>query len=153
MHNIGVQIYLFFSKQENKTPYFYVLLLLVRLSTNPFVQFLIERMCGHRGSRSKYDELHAGTGDGYIHATQVAQETDLLAVVVAYERYDDYVALLSLETVDGVHADGAAVRAEEFALPYHFMQQLHLRTIGRYDTHVDMLVEDALLANLLEVLL
>ncbi len=100
MHNIGVQIYLFFSKQENKTPYFYVLLLLVRLSTNPFVQFLIERMCGHRGSRSKYDELHAGTGDGYIHATQVAQETDLLAVVVAYERDDDYVALLSLETVD-----------------------------------------------------
>ena len=51
------------------------------------------------------DEFHAGAGDGHIHATQIAQESYLPFVVAAHQRDDDNVALLTLETVNGVHAD------------------------------------------------
>ena len=51
------------------------------------------------------DDLHAGSGDGHVHAAQVAEETNLSLVVAAYQRDDDDVALLSLKTVDGVHGD------------------------------------------------
>ena len=51
------------------------------------------------------DDFHTGTCDGYVHASQVAQETNLSVVVRAYQRDDDDVALLSLESVNGIHAD------------------------------------------------
>ena len=54
------------------------------------------------------DELHAGTGDGDVHAAQVAEEAYLALVVGAHQRDDDDVALLTLEAVDGVDADERA---------------------------------------------
>ena len=99
------------------------------------------------------DEFHAGAGDGYVHAPQVAQESYLSFVVGAHERDDDDVAFLSLETVDGVHGDEATVGFEELVALDEAAQVLHLCAVGRDDAHVDALLEDARLANLREVLL
>ena len=78
-----------------------------------FVKLAIERVARHRVGIAKNDELHASTGDGDIHTAQVAQEADLAIIVGAHKGNQDNVAFLSLETVDGVDGDKAAVRFEE----------------------------------------
>ena len=108
-------------------------------------------MARHCGGRAEDDELHAGACYGYVHATQVAQEADVAAVVVAHQRDEYDVALLTLKSVDSVDGDEPAVGTKTLALAYHLAQQLHLGTIGRDDAHVDRLVEHALTANLVEI--
>ena len=51
------------------------------------------------------DEFHSCSRDGDIHAPQVAEEPDLSLFVSAYQRKDNDIALLSLETVDGSYGD------------------------------------------------
>ena len=51
------------------------------------------------------DELHAGTRHRHVHAAEVFQESDLSLVVGTYQRDEDHVALLSLESVHRVDAD------------------------------------------------
>ena len=79
---------------------------------NVFIELAVERMAGHGLGIAKDDEFHAGTGNGHVHAAQVAQEANLSFVVGTYQRDDDDVALLSLETVDGVDGDETAERLE-----------------------------------------
>ena len=67
-------------------------------------------------SVTKNDDFHACTGDGDIHAPQLAQEAYLSLLVGAYHGDDNNVALLSLETIYGVHRDEPAERFEELTL-------------------------------------
>ena len=124
-------------------------LLLERLHILP--QLTVEGMAAEGVAVAKDDELHACPGDGHVHAAQVAQEANLSLIVGAHQGDDDDVALLSLEAVDGVHRNQAAERLEELTLPDELPEILHLCAIGRDDTHVEPLAQDALLANQLIV--
>ena len=74
-------------------------------------------MTGERAAVAEDDDLHAGTGDGDVHAAHVTEEAYLSFLVRADEGEDDDVALLTLEAVDGIDADAAAERFEELILP------------------------------------
>ena len=80
-------------------------------------QLTVERMAGHGFLVTENDDFHAGSGDGDVHASQVAEETYLSVVVGAHERDDDDVALLSLEAVDGIDADKSSEGLEK--LTFH----------------------------------
>jgi hypothetical protein len=54
------------------------------------------------------DDFHTGTGDSYVHASQVAKEANLSIVVRAYQRDDDDIAFLSLESVNGIYTDACS---------------------------------------------
>ena len=107
------------------------------------VQTLVKLMFGEGFNIADDDEFHAGTGDGNVHAAQVAQETYLSLLVGTHERDDDDVAFLSLEPVNGVHGDKTAVWLVVFAPADELAQILHLCAIGRYDAHVDAFLKDA----------
>ena len=115
------------------------------------MKLVIERMAAKGLDIAENDDLHAGTGDGDVHAAQVTEEAYLSFVVRTDEGDDDDVALLPLEAVDGVHADERAEGLEELALLQQLAQQLYLCTVWRDDAHVEPLIKDALLANHLEV--
>ena len=102
---------------------------------------------------AKYYELHPCTSDGYIHATEVLEETYLARFVGPYHRNQYDVALLSLEAINRIHADEPTIRLEEFAFSDEPAEILHLCTVGRYDTDIYLLVEYALLAYLFEIFL
>jgi len=116
-------------------------------------QLAVERVARHGRHVAEDDQLHACAGDGHIHAAQVAQESYLPLVVRAHQRDDDDVALLPLEPVNRIHRYKAAERLEEVALHEQPPQKLHLCPIGRDDAHVDALVQQPLLANLVEIVL
>ena len=78
-----------------------------------FEESVVETVLGEGPAVADDDDLHAGAGDGDVHTPQVAQEAYLPFVVVAYHADDYHVALLSLETVDGVDADLVAEAAVE----------------------------------------
>lgn len=102
------------------------------------------RQCIHI---AEYDELHACPCDGNIHAAEVAEEAYLSLIIASHERENDDIALLSLESINGIHRDEMAIGLEELALLYHTAQQLHLSTIGRDDAYVYLLIENALLSD------
>ena len=108
--------------------------------------------CHGRGI-AEDDQFHPGAGDGHVHPSQVAQEAYLSFVVGADEGDEDDVAFLSLEAVDGVHADQVSVRFEELTFLEQPSQVLHLCAVGRDDAHIESFLEDAFLTDLLEVLL
>lgn len=108
-------------------------------------------MAREGGGVAQDDELHAGAGDGHVHAAQVAQEAYLALVVGAHEAYEYHVALLALEAVDGVDRNQVAVGLEIGRAAHQAAQQLHLGAVGRDDAHVDALVEHVLAAYLLKV--
>ena len=107
----------------------------------------VEGMAGQRGRFAQDDKLHAGTGDGYVHAAQVAEESYLPLVVGADEGDEDDVALLPLEAVDGVRREQVSDGAQDGALADAAAQVLHLGTVGRDDAEVDALVADAVGAD------
>lgn len=118
-----------------------------------FKQLLIERMSCQRGGIGQYYEFHAGPCHGYVHAAQILEES-YLTVFIGADQADDYhVALLSLESVDGVYAYQAAIWLEERVLLDELAQILHLRAIGAYQSKVYMLLYDALAAYLADVFL
>ena len=94
------------------------------------IELSIERVARHRGTVAQDNDLHSGSSDGHIHATQVAKETNLSLIVRAYQRDDDDVALLTLETINGIHADACPERFYPFFLPDLLTQKLHLGPIG-----------------------
>ena len=75
------------------------------LRFNALLQLLIEWMLAQCVGIAEDDELHAGTGDGYVHAAQVAQKTDLALVVGTHQADENHVALLTLEAIYGVDGD------------------------------------------------
>ena len=97
------------------------------------------------------DELHAGAGDGDVHAAEVAEEADGALVVVAHHADDYHVALLPLEAVDTIHRNLMAERAEELLPLEQATDEAHLRTIGRDDAKVDALVLNAAEAYHLDI--
>ena len=109
-------------------------------------------MACHGRGIAEDDEFHAGACDGHVHASEVAQETDLSFVVGTDEGDEDDVAFLALETIDGVDADEVAVRFEELAFFEKSAEVLHLCAIGRDNAHVEAFVEDAGFADLGEIL-
>ena len=112
---------------------------------------MIKRVTSHGRSVTKYDEFHACTSDGYIHATQVAQESYLPFIIGTYQGDNDDVAFLSLKTIHGIYADAGAEGFCPFFLPEQLTQILHLGTVGRDDAHIQSLVQDALFANQFEI--
>ena len=106
-------------------------------------------MAGHGGGIAEDDELHAGTGDGNIHTAKVAEESNLSFIVGSHHRDEDDITLLSLETINGIHANQVAIRLEELPFLEQSSQILHLCPIRRNDTHIESLVEDTLLPYLL----
>ena len=114
-------------------------------------QFLVERMLRHCVLVAQDDELHAGSRHRHVHAAEVFQETDLAFIVGTYQRDEDHVSFLSLETIHRVYADQTAVRLEELILLDELLQILHLGTVRRNDAYVDALAQYPLLAYLGEV--
>ncbi len=72
-------------------------------------------MSSQGGDITYYYKFHAGACDGDIHASQVIEEAYLSLLVGTHKGYYYYVALLSLETVNGVHCDEPAVWFVELA--------------------------------------
>ena len=114
-------------------------------------QFLVERMFRHRVLVAQDDELHAGSRHRHVHAAEVFQESYLTFIVGTYQRDEDHVSFLTLETIYRVDANQAAVRLEELILLDEFLEILHLGTIRRNDAHIDTLAQYPLLAYLGEV--
>ena len=83
-------------------------------------------MSGECGRIAEDDELHACSGDGYIHTAQVAQKAYLSLVVGTHHRDKDDVAFLPLEPVDGIHRNEMTVGLEELASLDELPQILHL---------------------------
>ena len=79
---------------------------------------------------AKYDEFHACPCDGDIHAPKVAQESNLALVVCANKRDEYDVALLALETIDGVDGDEMPEGFEKSLFAHQPSEVLHLCTIG-----------------------
>lgn len=50
-------------------------------------QTAVERMACHGSGIAEDDKLHAGTGDCYVHATQITQESNVAIVVSSHKRY------------------------------------------------------------------
>ena len=89
-------------------------------------QFLVERMLRHRVLVAQDDELHSGSRHRHVHAAKVFQESYLTFIVGTYQRDENHVSFLSLETIYRVYADEAAVRLEELILLDELLQILHL---------------------------
>ena len=53
-----------------------------------FNEFLIELVAFHCFRFAQYHQLHAGTGDGYVHSSQVIQET-YLSVFIGTDQAED----------------------------------------------------------------
>ena len=87
------------------------------------------------------DDFHAGTSDGNIHATEVTQESYLAFIIRTHHREDDDITLLSLETINGIHADLTTERLEELSFHQQPTEILYLGAIGRDDTYIDTLVQ------------
>ena len=83
-------------------------------------------MLRHRVLVAQDDELHAGSRHRYVHAAEVFQESDLSLIVGTYQRDEDHVSFLPLETIHRIYADEAAVRLEELILLDELLQILHL---------------------------
>ena len=94
------------------------------------MQTLVELMLGECLDVADDDEFHACAGDGDVHAAQVAKESYLSLLVGAHEGDDDDVAFLSLEAVNGVDGDKAAVWFVVFASTDELSEILHLCAIG-----------------------
>ena len=108
-------------------------------------------MLRHRVLVAQDDELHAGSRHRHVHAAEVFQESYLSLVIGTYQRDENHVSFLPLETVHRVDADETAVRLEELILLDELLQILHLGTIRRNDAHVDAIAQPPLLAYLGEV--
>ena len=111
----------------------------------------VEGVAGEGVGVAEDDELHAGAGDGDVHAAEVAEEADGALVVVAHHTDDNDVAFLPLEAVDAAYGDLSAEGAEEL-LPFEqASDEAHLGTVGGDDAEVGAVVEDALHAYHLDV--
>lgn len=77
------------------------------------MQLFVEIIETQRCLVAKDNELHPGACDGNVHAAKVAQETDIAFGIVSDQGNQDDVALLSLESVNGVDGNQAPVRFEE----------------------------------------
>ena len=108
-------------------------------------------MLGHRLFVAQNDELHSGSRHRHVHAAKVFQKSDLALIVGTYQRDEDHVSFLTLETIHRIHAYQAAVRLEELILLDELLQILHLGTIRRNDAHINAVVQYSLLAYLGEV--
>ena len=65
-------------------------------------EFLIELVAFHCFRFAQYHQLHAGTGDGYVHSSQVIQETYLSVFIGTDQADENDITFLSLEAVYGV---------------------------------------------------
>ena len=108
-------------------------------------------MLRHRVLVAQDDELHAGSRHRHVHAAEVFQETDLAFIVGTYQRDEDHVSFLPLETIHRVYADEAAVRFEELILLDAFLEILYLGTVRLNDAYIDSFLQNALFAYLGEV--
>ena len=108
-------------------------------------------MFRHRVLVAQDDELHSGSRHRHVHAAEVFQESYLAFIVGTYQRDEDHVSFLSLETIYRIHADQTAVRLEELILLDELLEILHLGTIRRNDAYIDALTQYPLLAYLGEV--
>lgn len=108
-------------------------------------------MAGEGSNRTDYDELHAGTRHGHIHAAEVAQKADVAFVVASHKGDDDDVAFLALKAVDGVDGDEMTERLEEWCPLDKATQILHLCPVRRYESYVYALVEETLSAYLFNI--
>ena len=90
----------------------------------------IEGMSSQRDGIAQDDELHAGTGHGYVHAAQVAEEAYLAFVVGADEADEDDIALLTLEAINGIDCHQVAVGTQGRAAAELAAQLLHLCLVG-----------------------
>lgn len=102
-------------------------------------------------SVSEDHQFHAGSGDGDVHAAQVAEETDLAFVVGAYEADHDHVAFLSLEAIYRVDGYQAAERFEESVALDQSTDILNLRFVRRNQSEVDAFFQDPFLADLFDI--
>lgn len=84
-------------------PLFYVILFAVADLHDVFIQLLVEQGVRQRFGIAHYDELHPCPRYGNVHSPQVAEKAYLSLIVGAYKRYDNDVALLTLESVNGVY--------------------------------------------------
>ena len=153
LHELSVQTYTFLHElllyyvHDNRFPILFIII----ESLHILPQFLVERMLRHRVFIAEDDELHAGSRHRHVHATEVFQETNLSFIIRTYQGDENYIALLTLETIHRVYADEATVRLEELILFDELLQILHLGTIRRNDAHVDAIAQHPLLAYLGEV--
>ena len=114
-------------------------------------QFLVERMFRHRVLVAQDDELHSGSRHRHVHAAEVFQETDLAFIIRTYQRDENHVSLLPLETIHRVYADQTAVRLEELILLDELLEILYLGTVRRNDAYIDSFLQNAPFAYLGEV--
>ena len=117
------------------------------------IQLSIERVARHRLRVAENDEFHPGSGDGHVHAAQVAQKAYLAFVVGPDEGDEDDVALLTLKSVDGVDGDKMPIGLEEGFLCDESPEVLHLCAVGGNHADIDAFVEDTLFPDFCKIVL
>lgn len=68
-----------------------------------FVKFLVEWVSAQSATIAQDDEFHSGAGHGYVHASQIAQKSYVAMFVSSHKANYDYIALLPLKGIYGVH--------------------------------------------------
>lgn len=103
------------------------------------------------GSIAQDDQFHTGTGDGYIHATQVIQKSDVALVVGTHETDHDNITLLSLKAVYGMDGNEFTERLKERVAFDQSSDILNLRFIRRDQSEVDAFVQHPLFGDLFDI--
>ena len=83
-------------------------------------QFFVKLRLAQGFSIAENDEFHSGTGDGHVHATQVVEEADIAAFIVAHHADEDDIALLALETIYRVDGDLLSQWAKHLVVSHVF---------------------------------
>ena len=110
-------------------------------------------MLGKRRSISQNNELHSSTSNRHIHTAQIIQETDLSVLIGTNQTNQNHIPFLTLKAIHGVYRDVVTERFKESILLDQLTEVLHLCLVRRNETEIDTLVQQAFLANLVDLFL
>lgn len=70
-------------------------------------------MLGQCGGIAQNNQFHTGTGDGYVHAAQVIEETNLTVFIGTYQTDKNHITLLPLKAIYRIDSNQGTIRLEK----------------------------------------
>src|SRR5215217_2314379 len=95
----------------------------------------IERKAGKGGAIANYHELFAGTGEGYVGASQLGKKTNSAIGIAAGKRNINGITLLALEGVNGIYSNGMQEGLQRRVCGNGFFEGFHLVAVGCDNTN------------------
>mmetsp|Transcript_9474 Transcript_9474/g.33536 ORF Transcript_9474/g.33536 Transcript_9474/m.33536 type:complete len:581 (-) Transcript_9474:792-2534(-) len=102
----------------------------------PLQPLLPQRVRVQSALATNHNTAATGAGKHHVQTTPIGQETHLALSVVSNGAKDNYLLLLTLEAIDGLHLEAGAEFRETGPLPDQLLDEVDLALIGRHETHV-----------------